>query len=180
MEFWKLTWDTMLMRWLKTSFMNWLVAGPWTEKLLKIDKSAKALNDDRKKIFHTFVMKVMFLSKHGQPDVNHAISILSSRVKESNERDWKKLLRPEKYKRWYTNFARGQFPRIKMVCGMPHLWLILILRVILVWCLHLVRCHYIWFNQVKWRWWQEKQNSLVKEIHLISRFQGEGKHDLPR
>jgi len=37
-------------------------------------------------------MKAMFLSKHGQPDVDHAISILSSRVKESNEGDWKKLL----------------------------------------------------------------------------------------
>ena len=49
------------------------VAGPWTEKLMNIDKSAKALNDERKKIFHTFVMKAMFLSKHGQPDVNHAI-----------------------------------------------------------------------------------------------------------
>jgi len=30
-------------------------------------------------------MKAMFLSKHGWPDVNHAISILSSRFKESNE-----------------------------------------------------------------------------------------------
>ena len=68
------------------------VTGPWTENLLKIDKSAKSLNDERKKIFHTFVMKAMFLSKRGWPDVNHAISILSSRVKESNEGDWKKLL----------------------------------------------------------------------------------------
>ena len=36
-------------------------------------------------------MKAMFLSKCGRPDVNHVISILSSRVKESNEGDWKKL-----------------------------------------------------------------------------------------
>jgi len=41
------------------------VAGPCTEKQLKIDKSAKALNDTCKKIFHTFVMKAMFLSKRG-------------------------------------------------------------------------------------------------------------------
>jgi len=38
-------------------------------------------------------MKAMFLSKRRRPDVNHAISILSSRVKEPNEGDWKKLLR---------------------------------------------------------------------------------------
>jgi len=37
------------------------VAGPWTEKLLKIEKSTKALNNDHKKIFYTFVMKAMFL-----------------------------------------------------------------------------------------------------------------------
>jgi len=53
------------------------VAGPWNEKLLKIDKSTKALNIEREKTFHTFVMKSMFLSKCGRPDVNHAISILS-------------------------------------------------------------------------------------------------------
>ena len=41
------------------------VARPCTEKLLKIHKSAKALNDERKEIFHTFVMKAMFLSKRG-------------------------------------------------------------------------------------------------------------------
>ena len=60
---------------------------------MKIDKSARALNDERKKIFYTFVLKAMFLRKHGQPDVNHVISILSSRIKESDEGDWKKLLR---------------------------------------------------------------------------------------
>jgi len=65
---------------------------PWTENILKIEKSAKSLNDECKKIFHTFVMKAMFLSKRGRPDVNNAISILSSRVKESNEGYWKKLL----------------------------------------------------------------------------------------
>jgi len=57
------------------------VTRPWTEKLLKIDKSAKSLNDEHKKIFHTIVIKAMFLSKRGWPDVNHAISILSSRVR---------------------------------------------------------------------------------------------------
>jgi len=36
--------------------------------------------------------KDIILSKHGHPDVNHGISILSSRVKESTEVDWKKLL----------------------------------------------------------------------------------------
>ena len=59
---------------------------------MKTDKSVKALNDECRKISHTFVMKAMFLSKCGRPDVNHVISILSSRVNESNEGDWKKLL----------------------------------------------------------------------------------------
>jgi len=53
------------------------VAGPWTENLLKIDKSTKALNIERKKTFHTFVMNAMFFSKFRQPTVNNVISILS-------------------------------------------------------------------------------------------------------
>jgi len=69
------------------------VAGPWTEKLLKSYESVRALNDERIKNFHICMMKAMFLSKRGKPDVNHAISILSTRVKESIEGDWKKVLR---------------------------------------------------------------------------------------
>jgi hypothetical protein len=66
---------------------------PWTEPLLKVDKDAKKLEEERRSIFHTFVMKAMFLCKRARPDIDQAISFLSSRVREANEGDWIKLLR---------------------------------------------------------------------------------------
>jgi hypothetical protein len=66
---------------------------PWTEKLLKVEKDAKKLEEERRSIFHTYVMKAMFLCKRARPDIDQAIAFLSSRVKDANEGDWNKLLR---------------------------------------------------------------------------------------
>lgn len=66
---------------------------PWNEKLMKTGIDSKVLDEDRKKIFHTYVMKAMFLCKRARPDIELAISFLASRVKEPNESDWIKLLR---------------------------------------------------------------------------------------
>jgi hypothetical protein len=43
---------------------------PWTEKLLKVQKDAKKLKEERRSIFHTFVMKAMFLCKRARPDID--------------------------------------------------------------------------------------------------------------
>jgi hypothetical protein len=66
---------------------------PWTEKLLKVQKDAKKLEEERHSIFHTYVMKAIFLCKRARPDIDQAITFLSSRVKDANEGDWNKLLR---------------------------------------------------------------------------------------
>ena len=66
---------------------------PWTEKLLKVQEDAKKLDEERRSIFHTYVMKAMFLCKRARPDIDQAIAFLSSRVNYANEGDWKKLLR---------------------------------------------------------------------------------------
>ena len=66
---------------------------PWTEKLLKVQEDAKKLEEERRSIFHTFMMKAMFLCKRARPDIDQAIAFLSSRVKDANEGDWQKLLR---------------------------------------------------------------------------------------
>ena len=41
---------------------------------------------------HTFVAKSLFLSKRGRPDISTAIAFLTTRVKEPDVDDWKKLL----------------------------------------------------------------------------------------
>jgi hypothetical protein len=67
---------------------------PWTEKLFKVNKESKNVDDERRAIFHTFVMKAMFLCKRARLDINPVIGFLSSRVKEPNEGgDWNKLLK---------------------------------------------------------------------------------------
>ena len=68
-----------------------ITTNPWTEKLFKVNNESKHLDDERRAIFHTFVMKAMFLCKRARPDINPVIGFLSSRVKEPNEGDWNKL-----------------------------------------------------------------------------------------
>jgi hypothetical protein len=66
---------------------------PWTERLLKVNDDYDKLEEQRRSVFHTFVMKAMFLCKRARPDIDQAIAFLSSRVRDANEGDWNKLLR---------------------------------------------------------------------------------------
>jgi hypothetical protein len=70
-----------------------ITTNPWSEKLFKVNTESKNLDDERRTVFHTFVMKSMFLCKRARPDINPVIGFLSSRVKEPNEGDWNKLLK---------------------------------------------------------------------------------------
>jgi hypothetical protein len=60
---------------------------------LKVQQYASRLEEERRNIFHRFVMKCMFLCKRARPDIDQGVSFLSSRVKEANEVDWTTLLR---------------------------------------------------------------------------------------
>ena len=66
---------------------------PWTGKLFTVDKKSKRLEDERAKIFHTFVMKGMFLCKRGRQDIQPGIAFLATRTSEPTERDWSKLVK---------------------------------------------------------------------------------------
>ena len=66
---------------------------PWTTRLFNINTESKLLDKNKKDIFHTFVMKCMFLAKIARPDILVGIIYLSTRVMNSNEEDWKKLIR---------------------------------------------------------------------------------------
>ena len=65
---------------------------PHTEKLFKVDDSKK-LDPERAALFHTFVMKGMFVSKRGRQDISPDIAFLTTRVQDPNESDWKKLVK---------------------------------------------------------------------------------------
>ncbi len=47
--------------------------------------------------FHTFVAKGLFVCKRARPDIHTAVAALSTRVKQPNQDDWKKLVRLIKY-----------------------------------------------------------------------------------
>ena len=53
-----------------------------------MNEKTKKLDDNRKSIFHTFVMKAMFLCKQARPDIEPGICFLSSRTSNPDESDW--------------------------------------------------------------------------------------------
>ena len=75
---------------------NDVVSTPANENLFKKDNS-KQLDQKKAEIFHTVVAKGLFVSKRARPDIQPTIAVLCTRVKDSNEGDWKKLLRLIKY-----------------------------------------------------------------------------------
>jgi hypothetical protein len=66
---------------------------PWNESLFKVDSNSKHLETKQAKVFHTFVMKGMFLCKCGCQDIQPAVAFMVTRVTEPNEGDWKKLVK---------------------------------------------------------------------------------------
>ena len=64
----------------------------WTDKLLKIQEDTMKLDKDWRSIFSTYVMKEIFLCKRERPNIDRAISFLSSIVNDANKGDWRKLL----------------------------------------------------------------------------------------
>ena len=72
----------------------------WTEKLFTSKKSNEILEKEQMELFHTNVMKMLFLCKREQPDISIAVVYLSSRVKYPVEEDWGKLIKVLSY--WNT------------------------------------------------------------------------------
>lgn len=66
---------------------------PWSENLFKVNLKATKLDHHKKAVFHTFVMKGMFLCKRARPNVSPGICFLSSRVSEPTVQDMIKLIR---------------------------------------------------------------------------------------
>ena len=65
----------------------------WNENLFKVNENESTLNEEKKKVFHTFVMKGMFACKRGRQDIQPGIAFLSTRTTKSNSGDWNKLLK---------------------------------------------------------------------------------------
>jgi hypothetical protein len=72
---------------------------PAAEYLFKIDNNAVKLSEEMGKVFHSFVAKCLLLTKRARPDIRTAVAFLTTRVKQPDEDDWKKLQRMMRYMR---------------------------------------------------------------------------------
>ena len=74
-----------------------VAATPAACHLFKVDPLGSKLQKEKKEKFHSMVAKLLYLSKHGRPDILTAVSFLTTRVLHPDEDDWKKLERVISY-----------------------------------------------------------------------------------
>ena len=55
------------------------------------DKGKGGLSEKEKEMFHSIVAQALFVSNRSRPDILPTVVVLSSRVRNPNEDDWKKL-----------------------------------------------------------------------------------------
>ena len=65
--------------------------------LFETDDAAEKLSPQKAKRFYTHVMQGMWLAKRGRPDALLPVAYLSTRVKNPDVNDWKKLGRLMRY-----------------------------------------------------------------------------------
>ena len=74
------------------------IGTPVATYLLEINEENPIyLEEERAKILHTFVAKLLFVCKQSQPDTQVSVVFLTTRVRKLDEDDWKKLIRLVKY-----------------------------------------------------------------------------------
>jgi hypothetical protein len=66
---------------------------PGTKAMFIVDKTAKLLEEEGRKLFHTKTAQLLYLAKRARPDILTAVSFLCTRVQSATEEDMKKLLR---------------------------------------------------------------------------------------
>ena len=73
------------------------VTSPAAEHLREIGNDAEKLDDSLRQTFHTITARSLFCGKRARPNLLPTVSFLTTRVKEPNTDDWKKLKRMMKY-----------------------------------------------------------------------------------
>jgi hypothetical protein len=70
---------------------------PAAEHLFKINDDATTLTEEMGKVFHNFVAKCLFATKRARPDIHMRVAFLTTRVREPDKNDWKKLQQMIRY-----------------------------------------------------------------------------------
>jgi hypothetical protein len=72
-------------------------ATPAGNYLFKVHDDRKKLNDEQAEAFHHTVYQLLFAANRAQQNIQTAVSFLTTRVREPDEDDWKKLVHMLKY-----------------------------------------------------------------------------------
>eukprot|EP00957_Ditylum_brightwellii_P125660 9578405-Ditylum_brightwellii.AAC.1 len=78
-------------------------ATPAANHLHEVNADGTKLSDEDSELFHHNMAKLLFLSKRARPDIQTAVSFLTTRVREPDEDDMKKLIRVMRYLRATIN-----------------------------------------------------------------------------
>lgn len=70
---------------------------PAAEQLFQVRNDAQKIPEAKAKVFHNFTARALFVTKRSRPDIHTAASFLTTRVREPDEDDWKKLQRLIRY-----------------------------------------------------------------------------------
>lgn len=62
-----------------------------------IDHTSHLLSKERQKAFHSTAAKLLYIAKHGRPDILTAVAFLTTRVAKTTEEDERKLMRVLQY-----------------------------------------------------------------------------------
>jgi hypothetical protein len=79
--------------------MSGETATPAANHLFEVDESADKLDEETAQLFHHNVAKLLFLCKRARPDVQAAVTFLTTRVQQPDVDDYKKLRRTMQYLR---------------------------------------------------------------------------------
>jgi hypothetical protein len=66
---------------------------PVKSKLFEITEDMELIDHDRKELFHSKVAKLLWMEKQSRPDLETAVSFLTTRIQKPTEEDWGKLRR---------------------------------------------------------------------------------------
>ena len=69
------------------------VSTPAQKTLMEVNPLAEKLSPEKGDIFHSTVAKLLYLEKRARPDLETAVSFLTTRVSDPDVEDWKKLRR---------------------------------------------------------------------------------------
>jgi hypothetical protein len=73
------------------------VTSPWNDNLFKVDEENPLLSKHKAEQYHTTVAQGLFLCKRARPDISPAVAYGTTRVRNPNQDDWKKLVRMMKF-----------------------------------------------------------------------------------